>query len=301
MGVCPERGTLMRTHRFAILAVSIVALAASVRAQAPVAETDLTRLETTAGEIAKQIPALERTDASLAADVKKTLTGLQEDITYLKVKFRREGSVSRAEFGDVRDRLETLRLKAQVPMVTAQPTTADPVDRIYTVPVGTLLDVRLQTPLNSGTAKAEQRFEATTILDFTMNNVAVIPAGSIVRGFVSSVRAAGRIDRKGSLTLSFDELRVDNRNYKLRAAVEQALDGKTAQDTTRIGVGAAVGAIIGGILGGGKGALAGVLIGGGGTIASTEGADVDLPVGTILRLRVDQPLEIYVGKGLVNF
>ena len=35
----------------------------------------------------------------------------------------------------------------------------------------------------------------------------VIPAGAIVRGFVSSVRVAGKIDRRGSLTLSFDELR----------------------------------------------------------------------------------------------
>ena len=53
-----------------------------------------------------------------------------------------------------------------------------------------------------------------------------------------------------------------------------------------------LGAIIGGIIGGGKGALIGVLVGGGGTIAATEGADVDLPVGTILRIRIDQPLEL---------
>jgi hypothetical protein len=35
-----------------------------------------------------------------------------------------------------------------------------------------------------------------------------------------------------------------------------------------------------------------VLVGGGGTIAATEGSDVDLPVGTILRIQLDQPLEI---------
>jgi hypothetical protein len=49
---------------------------------------------------------------------------------------------------------------------------------------------------------------------------------------------------------------------------------------------------LGGLLGGGKGALLGVLIGGGGTIASTEGSDVDLPAGTVLRVRVDQPVDI---------
>ena len=36
-----------------------------------------------------------------------------------------------------------------------------------------------------------------------------------------------------------------------------------------------------------KGALAGILIGGGGTIAATEGKDVELPPGTVLRVRLD--------------
>ena len=35
-----------------------------------------------------------------------------------------------------------------------------------------------------------------------------IPAGSLVRGFVSSVKPAGKVDRTGSLTLSFNELRI---------------------------------------------------------------------------------------------
>jgi hypothetical protein len=120
----------------------------------------------------------------------------------------------------------------------------------------------------------------------------IIPAGSLVRGFVSSVRAAGRLERRGSLTLSFDELRIGSRSYRLRASVTQAIDGKMADDAKRIGAGAVVGAIIGGIIGGTRGALLGVLVGGGGTIAATEGSDVDLPAGTILRIRVDQPLEI---------
>jgi hypothetical protein len=57
-----------------------------------------------------------------------------------------------------------------------------------------------------------------------------------------------------------------------------------------------VGAIIGGLLGGGKGALLGVLVGGGGTIAATEGADVHLPTGTVLRIRLDQALEVAVPR-----
>jgi hypothetical protein len=215
--------------------------------------------------------------------------------TYLRVKLRRDGAVTGAEYSDVRDRLETLRVKTLGQQrVSAQPILRPEAgDRPYTVAVGSELDVRLQTPLTSRTAKLEQRFEATTVLDLTQGRDVVIPAGSVVRGFVSSVRPAGRIDRTGSLTLSFDELVIDGHVSRLRASVVKALDPKVADDAQRIGAGAVVGAVIGGILGGGKGALLGVLIGGGGTIASTEGSDVDLAVGTLLRIRIDQPVELW--------
>jgi hypothetical protein len=58
----------------------------------------------------------------------------------------------------------------------------------------------------------------------------------------------------------------------------------------KIGIGAGAGAILGAILGGAKGAIAGILIGGGGTIAATEGKDVELASGTVLRVRLDSPL-----------
>ena len=61
----------------------------------------------------------------------------------------------------------------------------------------------------------------------------------------------------------------------------QAIEGEGIKgEAGRVGAGAGVGAIIGGILGGFKGALAGILIGGGGTIAATEGKEVELPQGT---------------------
>ena len=64
-------------------------------------------------------------------------------------------------------------------------------------------------------------------------------------------------------------------------------------ETGRIATGAGVGAILGGILGGGfKGTLAGILIGAGGTIAATEGRQVELPQGSVLRVRIDSPVQI---------
>src|SRR4029078_1104060 len=114
-----------------------------------------------------------------------------------------------------------------------------------------------------------------------------------MRGLVSSVKKAGRIERTGSLTLAFDRITVDGRSYPIRATVTDALESEGIRgDVGKIGAGAGVGAVIGAILGGAKGALAGILIGGGGTIAATEGKDVEPPSGTMLRVRMDAPLTL---------
>lgn len=289
----------MRILKTVTVVAALVAAVSTVWAQAAVTAADLTRLETTADEVGRNVAALRKTDPTLAETVDKTLAELRDEITYLKVKMRKDGSVTRADYADVRDRLETLRLKsegAQGSKVSAQPMLDVAAPRLLTVDVGTQLDTRLQTPLNSGAAKVEQRFETTTILDFKKGNDVLVPAGTLLRGFVSSVRPAGKLERKGSLTLSFDEMVLGSEHLRLRASVTQTLDGKMSEDATRVGAGAVVGAIIGGIIGGGKGALIGVLVGGGGTMASTEGSDVDLPVGTILRIRVDQPVSVTVGR-----
>lgn len=275
------------------LGVLVLVQAAVAFAQAPVGAADLDRLRESVADVEKQAEALKATDAPLASDVLRQLSDLSDEIVYLRVKLRRDGAVSRDEYGSLRDRIDQLRVRATGQKVAAQPAPADPADGIR-VPAGTEMDVRLAEPLSSATAKVEQKFEAVTFADVGIGGRVVIPAGSIVRGFVSSVRAAGRIERRGSLTLSFEELRVGNRTYRFRASVTQAIDKKVTEDTARIGAGAVVGAIVGGLIGGGKGALMGVLVGGGGTMAATDGADVDLPAGTILRVRIDQPVDVFL-------
>jgi hypothetical protein len=283
----------MRTVRLSVLLAMVVTIATTAFAQAVVTAADITRLESTADEIGVRLVELRKTDATLATDVSQTLTDLRDEVTYLRVKMRREGSVTRDEYASLRDRLETLRVRADGQKVSAQPVLGDPEPPSTTsLPVGSEFDVRLQTSLSSETARVEQRFEATTVLDYTVDGTVLVPAGSLMRGFVSSVRPAGRVDRRGSLTLSFDELRVGDRTYQVRAAVTQAIDGKFGEDARRIGAGAVAGAILGGIFGGGRGALLGVLVGGGGTIAATDGTDVELPAGTILRVRLDQRVDL---------
>ncbi len=161
----------------------------------------------------------------------------------------------------------------------------------HEVPVGTEVDVRLSSELNSDTANVEDRFEATTLVEPRINEDIVVPSGSVLRGVVTSVDRASHTDRKGSLTVMFDQISVDGRTYSMRGSVTEALESKGLEgEIGKIAAGAGVGAIVGGIIGGLKGALAGILIGGGGTILATEGKDVKLPAGTVLRGRFDSPL-----------
>src|SRR5262249_59643591 len=86
------------------------------------------------------------------------------------------------------------------------------------IPVSTEFDVRLQNPLSSRTSQPEDKFEATTMVDLQDEHGRVlVPAGSVMRGTVTSVTRATRTERKGSMTVSFDRLTIDHRSYPIRA------------------------------------------------------------------------------------
>ncbi len=252
---------------------------------------DIRQLDDLVMQIGADIEALEDRDTALARNLRGELDDLRDEVTYLRVKARRD-TVSRAEITDLRERLEALqrRAKGDTARRPARVGGGAASRQPGEIPVGQELDVRLQSPLDTETAQVEDRFEATTIVDLMEGERVLVPAGSTLRGVVRSVQRAGRFERRASITLSFDQLRVRGVEYPIRATVIQALEtGGYREDAGKIGAGAAVGAVIGGILGGFRGAMAGVLIGGGGTIAATEGKELELPVGTVLRVRFDEP------------
>lgn len=131
------------------------------------------------------------------------------------------------------------------------------------------------------------------MVDLREGDNIIVPAGAVMRGVVSSVTKTSRTERIGRLTLAFDQVTIGRRAFPIRATVTQTIESEGIKgEAGRVGAGAGVGAILGGILGGVKGAIAGILIGGGGTIAATEGKDVDLPAGSILRVRLDSGLNL---------
>jgi hypothetical protein len=286
--------------------------------QTTVTTADVQRLQDTIYDASREIWDLRTRDGSLASQLMNELDDARDEAVYLKVKLRKRESIARSEFSDVRDRVENIRSRARSDSggrysTGAPATTNTDADRLPVevdrrpapastsgratmneIPVGTEFDVRLQNPLSSKTNEVEDRFEATTLVDLKDDRGRVlVPAGSTMRGVVSSVKRATRLERTGSMTVAFDRVTINGRSFPMRATVTQALESEGIKgEAEKIGIGAGAGAILGAIIGGAKGALAGILIGGGGTIAATEGKDVELPVGTILRVRVDAPLSL---------
>lgn len=314
---------MLRIRHAALAALLTAGVAAHVAAQSSgsVTQSDIQRLQDNVYQASSDVSQLRGRDSFRANQLQAELDELREEVIYLKVKLRKENTLARAEYSDVRDRIEDLRSRARgdatgaystpssgmsgSTATTRQPTTsgtAAPRGSTATttrqtngieVPAGTEIDVRLANSLNSGTAQVEDRFEATTLVDLNLEGRTAIPAGAVMRGVVTAVEPATRTKRTAKMTVSFDQITIGGRAYPIRATITQAIQGEGIRgEAGRVGVGAGVGAIIGGILGGVKGALAGVLIGGGGTIAATEGKEIELPQGTVLRVRFDSPAQL---------
>jgi hypothetical protein len=187
-----------------------------------------------------------------------------------------------------------------------------PAVRYYTVPANTVMRVRMDTELNSKTARVGDRF-STTVTEPVYgggSGVDVVPTGSKVWGRVASVRRAGR-RTPGNISVSFyqvelpsgvrhtingslSSLQADDVNSDNEGTVSGK--GNRKRDAVFIGGGAATGAIIGAIAGGGKGAAIGAILGGGlGTGARVYEKEQDAEVksgtefGVILNRAVSLP------------
>lgn len=267
------------------LAVVLLSGGRPASAQTSVTDADIKRLELAIADAKQDVAVLKKTDAAKAATLQKELDKLADEVTYLRVKITKEGQVPRSEYNTLRDRVDDLRTRA------GAGTAPRPAETV-TVPVGTVIEVRLQSTLTSATAKVEDTFDATTVSDVTAAGKVAVPSGSLVRGMVTAVEPAGHTDRTGSLTLFFDRITVNGRVRPMRATVVGKTEAGAGKEAGKVTGGAVVGTIIGAVIGGGKGAAIGAIAGAGGTIAATKGTDVKVPAGSVLRIRLDEPLTI---------
>lgn len=167
------------------------------------------------------------------------------------------------------------------------------------LPEGTLLRLRLLSPLNTKTNQEGDRFTAQIIEPGEYD-------GATVDGHIARIERSGRLTGHTEMVLDFDTVTLRNgRSSPLDAQVEQIYLGdsvktidpegniesasKTKDITIRSAGGAALGAIIGGIAKGGKGAAIGAIIGAGvgaGSVYVQGQKDLILDQGTEMSVRV---------------
>ena len=176
---------------------------------------DVQRLQDTIYDASREIvAAAHRATRSLASQLETELDDARDEAIYLKVKLRKHEPIARSEFSDVRDRVENIRSRARGDAAgrysTARPPAPTPTDRPVAgrSPSGAGLDIgprHRERECRSGPSstsacrirsarrphEVEDRFEATTLVDLTDDRGRVlVPAGSTMRGVVSSVKQA---------------------------------------------------------------------------------------------------------------
>ncbi|MCA9807801.1 MAG: hypothetical protein KC476_07580 [Cyanobacteria bacterium HKST-UBA06] len=179
---------------------------------------------------------------------------------------------------------------------------------LTTVPVGTIIGVKTQGPINSESAHVGDPINAVVENDVMIDGQTVIPAGSVAYGAITSARPTGRVHQQGKLGIDFNSIRTPSgQTYPLRASVvtpdntgvikgnsEQARVIRTVGSAAGItGAGTLAGTAIGGLLGAtGSGALFGLgvgALGGIGYAVAKKGRAVEIPSGGRLSIMVTDP------------
>jgi len=251
---------------------------------------DLQRLQEDLANLDDALQTLDQNN-SRSDDLRRRAEEIREEVIYLKVKMRRQEQTERGGWGVSSDEVAELRRAIRALREDVERASERGERRDVRVDAGTVILVRLDEPLSSRTARREDRFEASVFRPVRSEGVLAIPAGAQVRGIVRDCEPAERPSRSGRLDLEFDALYLDQLRLDLRGRVVALHGEEERRDTAeKAGLGAVLGGVIGGILGGKKGALVGLLVGGTGAVVATTGEDVELPPGTVLRVRLERPL-----------
>lgn len=260
---------------------------------------DLQRLEEDLVNLDEQLAALEPSDAD-ADRFRQRAEEIREETIFLKVKMRRHQRTGREGTGLSYDEVDDVRratadLLADIDRAFGARDERRSGPREVILREGTEIYVRLDHAVSSRTARREDRIEASVQRPLREDGRLVLSAGTRIRGIVREVEPAQRPSKSGRLVLEFDALYADRTRLDMRGRV--AAVGSSDDDRAKkAGIGAVIGGILGGILGGSDGAVAGIILGGGGAVVASKGEDVLLPAGTVLTVRLERALRMAVER-----
>ena len=206
-------------------------------------------------------------------------------------------------------------VSAQTTSVSATSNGGDPAVRQMTVPAGTQVLLNLKSPIDTKSAKVGDGVYCQTSFPVTQDNVAVIPAGTYVKGTIASVQRAGRIKGRAEILFHFttmifpngytidlpgslgNEPGAQNHTVADKEGTVQA-NGQKGKDAGTVAKTGATGAVIGTVASGsakgaGIGGLAGAAVGLG-QVLFTRGQDVRIEQGTALEMVLQRPLTVDV-------
>ena len=176
------------------------------------------------------------------------------------------------------------------------------------LPAGTGLRMRLETPLSTHKSKVGDVFTGRITQAVVVNGQTLVPAGASVTGRVTKLSEPRRIAGKPTIALLPDRIVMPNGNQFLITATvvdtakssDTTVDdegrihgpGRTGRDTVELGAGAGTGAVIGALAAGAKGLFLGGGLGFGAVAAYwlTKRHSAELPAGTEITLELDRPV-----------
>lgn len=279
-----------------LLLLSAALPASSALGAADVTEADLAQLEASLRNLEAEARDLKNAPSSLERKIEE----IREEATYLEVKMRKHRESGKSGTGVSEEELRSLSSKiagARAEVRDLDPDRPAARGEARSVPSGAEVNLRLMDTLTTASSEPGDRFEANVIDPVEGLGEIAIPAGSTFEGTVELVdRAEGRTDRNARMVLAFERVRVGGQSYPVAATVVDAggedLETGIGDEKEKVGIAAGVGTILGAVLGGKKGAVVGAVLGGAGAILATEGQDVELPRGTVLRVRLDEELRV---------
>jgi hypothetical protein len=164
---------------------------------------------------------------------------------------------------------------------------------MVTVPAGTRLVVRMVDSIQGGNSRAGTLFTARLQGNLMAGNRIAAPDGSMVFGRIIDSSGASRVAGRSELSLELTDIQVNGTRFPILSNDYSVQGGNALGGTVRRGLGGAgLGAVIGAIGGNvGRGAAIGAATGGGASLLM-RGEQINIPSGTLLEFRLQQPASL---------
>jgi hypothetical protein len=191
--------------------------------------------------------------------------------------------------------------RTQTTRTTPQP---PPAPRPLTLATGSQVQATIADTISSRSNKPGEAFHARVSSDVKdASGRTVIPAGAVVNGTITEVRAAPNAGETGRLVLQVSSVSINGESYAIEGTIDSLKTVKKGRgveraDAIRTGAGAAAGAVLGRVIGkDGKGAVIGGIVGaatGAAVSAGVKDVDIVLPAGSQITVRLTRPLAVPV-------